>query len=868
MVIMRDFIIRPGEPEAIGFQGENLARTLEIRTDSGPEWAYRLEAKMGRNAYRVAPLEYSNGVLRLPLTSGILQEHGVHTAQVVASIGEVVRKSSLFQIHVHTSVNATKEMPGEEPSVFEEQMRQVSAAAGRAAESAEAAEDALDELRRGIESGDFRGETGPAGPAGERGPAGETGPAGQPGERGPAGEAGPAGPKGDRGDPADPALVGAAVAAYCEAHQVEGAVDSVARESISEIEKGIESIPINSIQRMNIYEQNILDVKCLNDGYIDSSNGTIKSGSQYSFDKYTNKIYVKANTTYYRSYSNVYMYKKDDTYIGRANNAPGSSSFTTTEDTYYVRVALRSSVENIEKAFLSSTKQVWYPYHYEAEGLKVNAHDNMYGNSIGNTRFGVLLLKDSAKPPCVDCTNKKITIYNGTRVTIGQTRYNIDTDVVLNLVVGTVTMKYVVFDTSTKTFSLVNSTGEASITDSKYVVMVVCFGDSNFISVKSVYCTCDYDVVGAVSIKSRISDAEENIANLDERVTDIENSGGNASDTYYYPTRINEWYTPYGDEFDKFSVWSNPPAGTSYKKTVYADYINAFDELVADYPNYVTKTYLSKDSTGVHSIYKYDFKPQIPNTVTNEESNRNPKNFPKILITGGLHGDEKNSPFGIYFLVRDILTHWGDNDLLEYLRWNVHLVIIPVVNPYGFDNPNTQQGSRYNGNHVNINRNFDYNWASMVSDPTDANYRGTAPASEIETQNVINLVNDNQDAIYYLDYHTNGQSGTDPLYTMWHIYPVSDPLHSMQPISEYHLAKMSRIAKLNYGQSEDNDFYGYISFSDVACVYNWATNNGMTCTTLECPRKFINENTYNSANVNKFSAEMLGNWLAMVLNGK
>lgn len=206
MISMRDFIIRPGEPEAIGFQGENLARTLEIRTDSGPEWAYRLEAKMGRDAYRVATLEYSNGMLILPLTSGILQVDGVHTAQVVATRGEVVRKSSLFQIHVHTSVNATKEMPGEEPSVFEEQMRQVSAAAGRAAESAEAAEDALDALRRGIESGEFRGETGPAGPQGEQGPAGETGPAGQPGERGPAGEAGPAGPKGDRGEtgPAGP----------------------------------------------------------------------------------------------------------------------------------------------------------------------------------------------------------------------------------------------------------------------------------------------------------------------------------------------------------------------------------------------------------------------------------------------------------------------------------------------------------------------------------------------------------------------------------------------------------------------------------------------------------------------------------------
>lgn len=182
MLEMIDFVIRAGAPEPIGYKGENLAKTLEIITDSGPGWSYRLEARMGGDAYIVAALAYDDGILSLPLSSTILQRVGTHTAQVVATQGDVIRKSSLFQIRVNSSVNATKEMPGEEPSVFEEQLRQVSAAAGRAAESAEAAEDALDELRRGIESGDFRGETGPAGPQGERGERGPAGPQGEPGE--------------------------------------------------------------------------------------------------------------------------------------------------------------------------------------------------------------------------------------------------------------------------------------------------------------------------------------------------------------------------------------------------------------------------------------------------------------------------------------------------------------------------------------------------------------------------------------------------------------------------------------------------------------------------------------------------------------
>lgn len=73
----------------------------------------------------------------------------------------------------------------------------------------------LDRLQQGVQSGEFRGETGPQGepgPRGETGPQGDPGPqgskgdtglAGAKGDAGPQGEPGPRGPKGDKGDPGE-----------------------------------------------------------------------------------------------------------------------------------------------------------------------------------------------------------------------------------------------------------------------------------------------------------------------------------------------------------------------------------------------------------------------------------------------------------------------------------------------------------------------------------------------------------------------------------------------------------------------------------------------------------------------------------------
>ncbi len=95
-----------------------------------------------------------------------------------------------------------------------------------------------------------------------------------------------------------------------------------------------------------------------------------------------------------------------------------------------------------------------------------------------------------------------------------------------------------------------------------------------------------------------------------------------------------------------------------------------------------------------------------------------------VLIIGVFHGDE---PQGKYLIEKYIETN--DSNLL----------FIPCLNPDGLQN-----NTRTNANGVDLNRNFPTeNWGKDTSgagnNPSDY-YGGSAPASEIETQFLIDTI--------------------------------------------------------------------------------------------------------------------------------
>ena len=149
-------------------------------------------------------------------------------------------------------------------------------------------------------------------------------------------------------------------------------------------------------------------------------------------------------------------------------------------------------------------------------------------------------------------------------------------------------------------------------------------------------------------------------------------------------------------------------------KTQHTDIYALYDELVTNYPNYVTKEVLGSTTYNDLQINCYKFTPEALEftnfdsslgTFTSTGEKRIPKNRQRILICTGTHGDERSSVVGAYTFLKDVCTNPNNNALLERIRREIEIIIIPVVNPTGY-NDMSRYAKNENAYVVDMNRQF------------------------------------------------------------------------------------------------------------------------------------------------------------------
>ena len=161
-----------------------------------------------------------------------------------------------------------------------------------------------------------------------------------------------------------------------------------------------------------------------------------------------------------------------------------------------------------------------------------------------------------------------------------------------------------------------------------------------------------------------------------------------------------------------------------------------WDALAAQYPDYLASTDIGYDQSGTYMMRKISFG--------NAEK--------KIVVVANIHGrggDSHIPAYLMYWLANYILTNKATSELAQHILSNYRFVIIPIGNPWGFDNE-----TYGNSNGINLNRNFNAGFVPNSKGSGSA-LSGERAASEAETQHIQAVIEDNADAWMYVDFHSH-----------------------------------------------------------------------------------------------------------------
>ena len=194
----------------------------------------------------------------------------------------------------------------------------------------------------------------------------------------------------------------------------------------------------------------------------------------------------------------------------------------------------------------------------------------------------------------------------------------------------------------------------------------------------------------------------------------------------------------------------------------YERIVEEVDVLTKNYPKIIKKILIGKTSQERRDIYAV----KISNDVEREQDKS------RIMFDGCHHADEVMGAEICMAIIHNLVEKYNKDPRVTAWVNTYEIFIVPVVNVDGHHvvthsiDPRWRKNTRdTNGNRViyeypegvDINRNYDFNWAQGGSDdPMSERYRGPFPFSESENRAMRSLA-ESQKFLLSISYHSAGE---------------------------------------------------------------------------------------------------------------
>ena len=264
-----------------------------------------------------------------------------------------------------------------------------------------------------------------------------------------------------------------------------------------------------------------------------------------------------------------------------------------------------------------------------------------------------------------------------------------------------------------------------------------------------------------------------------------------------------------------------------------------------------------KDSGG-NPIYEYVFSTGEYNLKGKRGVRDTNITKPVILVQSGIHGTERAAVLSTYKFFEDLAYR---RNIPAYIPEGAIFKVVPLVVPVSFD---SGAKSKTNAAGVNINRNFDYDFA--VADEGTNDYSGKDPCDQPETQAITKWLNDNKDAVIHIDMHNSGNTGlngtTPPNEVAMAVGLTNEAATKAKKIAAKGIERVIPFWSDVMGYDRSKNLFFYSSYVDAGggCVYYAAGKLNIPSIAVEVSA-IQNYGTQLSAETIAAGAEALGNIL-------